>query len=214
MARRTKGSGSVFKPKRSRFWWISYLSNGKRQFESSKSTRKGDAQALLLHRIGDINHGLPVTPKMGRTTVGDGLRTVVNDLRLNGRKAVLCGRCKIACCGVEGHSHEAARRIARIQAHFPAHRLLGTISTSDLMAYAAQRLSQGAAAASVNHELGMIRRAFRLAIRARELAVMPHIPMLALNNARQGFLDADQLDDIVAHLPSSLHEERGVAVDG
>jgi len=34
-------------PKNSRFYWIAYMSGGKRRFESSESELKGEAQDLL-----------------------------------------------------------------------------------------------------------------------------------------------------------------------
>lgn len=66
-------------------------------------------------------------------------------------------------------------------------------------------MAQGAAAASVNHELATIRRAFRLAVRGGELVHMPHVPMLTLNNARQGFFERHEFEAVLAHLPASLH---------
>ena len=53
--------------------------------------------------------------------------------------------------------------------YFHPDRLMSTIATSDLTAYVAHRLAQGAGAASCNHELATIRRAFRLAVRGGEL---------------------------------------------
>jgi integrase len=214
---RAKGTGGIFKPKGSRFLWINYMSGGKRRYESTKSTRKQDAQTLLTQRLGDTQKGIVVTPKMGRKTLGDGLQAVINNLRMNGKDSVVCERCKIACCGVEGHSNHIQRQIdkhllwhaatadAPEGGYFRPERLMSTITTSDLTAYVAHRLSQGAAAASVNHELATIRRAFRLAVRGGELVHMPHVPMLTLNNARQGFFERHEFDAVLAHLPAYLH---------
>jgi integrase len=89
--------------------------------------------------------------------------------------------------------------------YFKPDRRMNTLTTSDLTAYVARRLAQGAAAASCNHELATVRRAFRLAVRGGELAQMPHVPMLTLNNARQGFLERAELEAILKHLPEYLH---------
>jgi hypothetical protein len=64
MATRAKGTGSVFKRKNSAYWWISYVSGGKARYESARSIRKGDAQALLTRRLGAVQGGAPVTPKV------------------------------------------------------------------------------------------------------------------------------------------------------
>lgn len=82
---------------------------------------------------------------------------------------------------------------------------MSSISTSELTAYVSHRLAQGAAAASCNHELATIRRAFRLAVRAHELATMPHVPTLTLNNARQGFFEPAEFEAVLTHLPAYLH---------
>jgi hypothetical protein len=89
---RAKGTGTIFKPKGSRFYWIAYVSGGKRRFEGTKSERKKDAQELLTSRLGDTQNGIVVTPKMGRKTLGEGLEAVINDLRMNGRDSVICTR--------------------------------------------------------------------------------------------------------------------------
>jgi hypothetical protein len=39
-APRAKGTGTIFRPKGSRFYWIAYVSGGKRRFEGTKSERK------------------------------------------------------------------------------------------------------------------------------------------------------------------------------
>jgi integrase len=213
MKRRGNGDGTIFKPKGSRYWWIAYVSGGKRRFESSKSERKSDAQALLGDRIGDIKRGLVVTPKLGRKTLAEGLKSVMDDMRMNGRDSVVCSRCHVVC-DIEGHTNAVDQQIkhllrrflpdGKVTGHFAPERLMSTITTSDLTAYAAQRLAQGAAASTINHELAVVRRAFRLAVRARELATMPHVPMLALNNARRGFFERAEFDAVLAHLPEHL----------
>lgn len=217
MSPRAKGTGTIFKPKGSRFYWVAYVSGGKRHFEGTKSEKKGDAQTLLTSRLGDVGRGIPVTPKMGKKTLGEGLKAVVNDLRMNGKDSVVCARCHIACCGIEGHGNHIQRQIDKHilwhaaegdkpeGGYFNADRRMNTIATSDLTAYVAHRLGQKASAASVNHELATIRRAFRLAVRGGELVSMPHVPMLTLNNARQGFFERHEFDAVLAHLPAYLH---------
>jgi integrase len=54
-------------------------------------------------------------------------------------------------------------------------------------AYAAQRLDARAAGATVNYELAALRRALRLAIKKRLLAVRPEFELPKVQNERQGF---------------------------
>ena len=57
--------------KRGAVWWIKYYRNGRGMRESSHSTKEGDARRLLKLREGDIEHGLPVDPKLNRIRFED-----------------------------------------------------------------------------------------------------------------------------------------------
>jgi integrase len=190
MKSRARGTGSIFKPKGSRFYWVAYMSGGKRRFESSESIRKDDAQKLLTRRLGKVAEGVVVTPQIGRITIGKGLEGVINDLTINGRKSV----------------PETQRVIdLHLLNYFNPDQRMSEITTSHLSAYVKHRKDQGASSASCNNELATVRRAFRLALRAGELASMPHVPMLALNNARRGFFERHELEAILKHMPAYLH---------
>ena len=199
-ALRGRDTGSIYKPKGSRFWWVAYKSGDKRHFESTKSEKKGDAQALLTSRLGDTQRGIVVTPKMGKKTLRDGLQAVVDDMEINGRRVENTKR------RIKKHIlFEPPTAEKPATGYFQPGRLMSTIATSDLTAYVAHRRKQKAAAASCNHELAIIRRGFRLAVKGNELVGMPHIPMLALNNARKGFFELAEFEEIKKHLPEYLH---------
>jgi integrase len=198
---RAKGTGTIFKPKGSRYFWVAYVSGGKRHFEGTKSELKKDAQDLLTQRLGDTQRGIPVTPKMGRKTITDGLKAVINDLVMNGKKSVEHTQRQL-----DKHIlFHAATADKPEGGYFNPDRRMNSITTSDLTAFVAHRLAQGAAAASCNHELATIRRAFRLAVRGGELVNMPHVPMLTLNNARRGFFERAEFEAVLTHLPAYLH---------
>lgn len=69
---RARGTGSIFKPKGSSFYWFDYVSGGKRQYESTKSARKGDGQDLLTERLGLAQKGVVVSAKIGKLTLSAG----------------------------------------------------------------------------------------------------------------------------------------------
>lgn len=186
---RGKGTGSVYKPKGTSFYWVAYWSGGKRHFESSKSTRKKDAQDILADRTSDTRKGLVVTPKMGKITLRDGLKAVVANLKMNGRKSV-----KQTQGRIDDHVLE----------FFSGDRRMNTISTADIEQYKAHRIEEGAENATVNRELAIVRRAFRLAVRGGELVAMPHVPMLRESNTRTGFFEAAEFDAVVQNLPTCL----------
>jgi integrase len=70
--------------------------------------------------------------------------------------------------------------------------------------YITERLAAKAARATVNRELAALRRGFRLAERSRRLARVPHVALLHEDNARRGFFELEQLQAVLAHLPSDL----------
>jgi integrase len=187
---RPKGTGGISKPPGTRFYWINYIGvDGHRHHESTKSTRLDDAQRMLTDRLGDVQRGVPVTPKMGRKTFGEGVGSVIANQKANGRRSV---------------AHTERRVVKHIKPHFGSNRLLGSITTADLDEYVAARLAASAAPASINQELAIIKRAFRLAIRAKELIVMPHVPMLTLDNVREGFFERAEFEAVRAELPPAL----------
>jgi len=68
--------------------------------------------------------------------------------------------------------------------------------------YQQYRLSAGRMPATVNRECEALRQAFRMAARRTPPRVthMPHIPMLKVENARQGFLSRAEFEGLVVNL--------------
>ena len=59
--------GCIYRQRKSKNYWIKYYGrDGKPHYESSGSDKKGAAIGLLKLREGDIEHGIPVTAKIGR----------------------------------------------------------------------------------------------------------------------------------------------------
>ena len=86
--RQPKGSGSVYRVAGSQYWQISYTVRGKRRTESSRSTRKTDAQRLLQSRAGKVADGHDVNPRVNRITIGEGLQAIIDDQRAEGRRSI------------------------------------------------------------------------------------------------------------------------------
>lgn len=184
--------------KRGDVWWIRYYRNGKRYEESARSTRKGDATELLKVREGDGAKGIPVTPKIGRLTFDDAVADVVADYTANAKRSL----------------SDVERKIKLHLTPYFGGRRMTAISTSDIRAYVVQRQAPivqsdgtqkaGAANAQINRELAILKRSFRLAVQAGKLVTMPHIPMLAENNVRSGFFEAEAFAEMRAQLPADL----------
>jgi integrase len=198
---RRKGTGMIFRRPGSRYWWVAYSSGGKRRQESVKSEKKADAQALLTKRLGDTQRGIISSAKVGTITLADGLKAHVADLKMNGKQS----------------ADDTERRIEKHVVWHPADddepeggyflpgRLMATISTADVEAFKAHRINDDKAKpATVNRELAILRRAFRLAVRGGLLATMPYVGLLEENNTRTGFFERAEFDAILTHLPTDV----------
>jgi len=202
---RSRGMGYVFQPKyrdqRTRerktaeTWWISYSLHGRRHRENAHSTKEGDATKLLKLRLGQAAIGMPIGPQVERTTLGDILKMVEVDYAANGRKSL--GRVKHAA--------------THLKEFFDAYAKARAITSDRISAYQAERLEQGAKPATVNYELAILRRGFRLGARAGKIASRPEIQMLHVENARKGFFEPEQYRAVVKHLPEHLRPLAAIA---
>lgn len=175
---------------RSRFWWIRYRDGSGRVIdESTGKTKWSEARAILNKRIGAVANKESVAPYRERLTFADAMQAVVDDQKVRDRRSVA----------------DTERRIRlHLTPYFTAGRLLLNIDSSTITAYCAHRKAEGAGPATINRELAILRRAFRLAVRARKLTSTPHIEMLEEPEARQGFFEPAEYDAIRAKLPEHL----------
>ncbi len=181
--------GSIYRPKykdkktgkvkQSAVWWICYYRNGVKMRESSESEKVSVAKGMLKRREGDVEHGLPVSPRVNRIKFAELAEDAKNDYATNGRRTLedLKRRFKLHILPVFGRARAAA------------------ITTADIRAFIKQRQGDdgnGATNAEINRELSAIRRAFSLGIQSGKILLKPHIPMLKENNVRKGFFERDQ----------------------
>jgi integrase len=204
--------GSIFRQKNSKNLWIKYYRNGRAFRESSGSTKEGDAKRLLRLREGDIERGLPVTPKMGRLRFDEAAEDVLNDYRTNAKRSL----------------EVVQRRIVKHLLPFFGGSRMSAITTIEIRKFIAKRqadtvlvrkecrIRQGSewlivpevrrqvSNAEINRELTVLKRAFSLAIQAGKLMLKPHIPMLKENNVRIGFFEKNQFDAVAARLSAPV----------
>lgn len=203
-----RGMGSVFQPtysmtapdgskikKTASTWWVKYYVHGKPIRENAHTANRADAVRLLKKRTGDAANGKPVGPDLDRTTLADLLAMVEADYCANSRRSLD----RVQQAGVHLRSFFGDAR--------KAHDI-----TADLITrYAAHRLAEKAAPSSVNYEMAMLRRGFRLASKAGKVGVRPEIDMLHVSNTRQGFFEPYQYRAVLAHLPHHLKPALRVA---
>jgi integrase len=187
MSKRPNGTGNIYR--RGSIWWIRYSRNGKQYAESSKSEDRKDAERMLATRLGDIASGRFQGLTAERLTVWNLCELVIADYEFNDKR------------GLEDLRWRAEKHLRR---NFE--QLLALALTSErLKAYKKERRLEGAADATINRELAVIRRGFTL---AREAGLYrseaPHFGLFKLDNARQGFVEDADYRKLIEALPSHL----------
>lgn len=183
--KRTRGLGGVYQ--RGGVWWVQFYIHGKRMRETSGSANRADAVRLLKQRIGDIQAGKPVGSQIDRTNLDDLTEMLLNDYRANGRKSI-------------DRVEDAIKHLRQFFGDVRAVKL----TPDRFTAYQSHCQAEAAANATVNYELAMLRRAFRLGARAGKIAIRPEFTMLHTENARRGFFEPEQYRAVVEHLPDYL----------
>ena len=112
---------------RGRVWWIRYYRNGKREEESSGSTKKTVAMELLRSREGKVADGVPVTARHSRFRFDAAAQDLLTEYRVNGRRSL----------------DELQRRITKHLLPYFGGRRMASITTADVRAYIQHRQSKG-----------------------------------------------------------------------
>jgi integrase len=198
-----RGGGSIFK--RGGSYWIKYYQDGEPRRESvalaltkrAPDVTEKDARRLLNKRLGKIANGEPIAPRAERVRVGELLDDLLTEYRVNDRRSI--ERATFSVARLRGFFGEA-----RAQALHPA---LVRAYVDDRKASRKAKDGTdipGATNATINRELAALKRALTLAVQGQKIQTRPHIPMLAENNARQGFFERDQLTAVLRHLPEAI----------
>jgi integrase len=172
----------LWKPRGCRFWWMQYRHGGKTIRESTRCTRLGDAKDALAAKKTASAEGRLV-PDARKVTFDDGVRLLTADAEKKGNRS--------------------RRKLAHLAEHFAGVRLVD-ITTARVWDYEARRISEGAARATVNQELSVLRRLFTLAVEAGKVATRPVIKTPDPKNARKGFVTEKQFAAVRDELPAHL----------
>lgn len=181
--------------KRGSTWWIRYSRNGRQHFESSKSEKKGDALALLAQRKGQIVEGRWPGLKTERVRYDDLRKALATDYSVNGKRSL----------------SRLNGALSHLDSYFTGMRAV-EITTDTVQDYVAKRLSEKSkrssrpSNATINRELAALKRMLSMAAKAHppKLQHVPHIPMLAEDNVRQGFFTVEEYRALKAKLPEHL----------
>lgn len=194
---KARGEGLVYQPaysdkrtgerKTVSTWWVQYSVKGTRFRESSNSRSRQEAEAFLRQRLEAAAQGKPVGPRTAKATFEDLATILLDNYRANGRRSV-------------GRVEDAVRHLRR----FFAATYASQISRDFIARYVRSREREGAAPATINRELGALRRAFRLAQSAGKVASRPQISILREDNRREDFFEADEYQAVLDNLPECL----------
>jgi len=176
--------GSVFK--RGAVYYIVFTHRGRRYKESSGSTQRKVAIALLRRRISEVVEGR-LLPRAERTTFENLVKLIEDDYRSGGRKSGTTMRYCLA------HLRAGLGKI-----------LPADLTYQDLTRYVSARANAEAAPATIRREVATLGRMFKLAVRAGLLKIVPPLPTVHVQNARQGFFEDDELARLLAALPEDL----------
>lgn len=174
----------------SKFWQIAPMINGVQVPQSSRETDYTKALKKLRRLEGKVASDAPMTPKTDRGLFGALLDDVITDYQIKDRRSL----------------SDLKRRI---KLHVRPG--LGSLQTSairrnQIADYILDRRHAKASNASINRELAIIKRAFKLGKISGDVSEAPHIEMLPEDNAREGFLDDAQFASVLTKAESPLRE--------
>ncbi len=177
--------GSIYS--RKGVWYARFMVNGKEYRESSRSTDEDVAWAFLEKRRNEVIEGKVVGPRVEQTTFKDLVALIEQDYAANGRKSARSMRC----------------RVKRLRQSFGTTRPVD-ITYAMLTKYVTKRQTDKAKPATIRYELGILGRAYNLAIKAGMLTTKPLLPTIRVSNARQGFVTEEEFGRLLTYLPVDL----------
>lgn len=161
----------------------------KRRVEPLGTFDEAEAIRILDERARVAQHSLPVS-RPETVTFADAIDAIRRDYTLRGLRSW----------------PDAERRIRKhLAPHFAKLRVV-EITSADVDRYIEARLAAGASPASANRETATLLRMFNILIREKRLEPrhVPAIRKLPEPDARQGFIDSDEIERILAKLPDYL----------
>ena len=175
-ASRVKGQGNVYMRPDSPYWQISYWNGWRQERESTHTKDHAEAVKTLQRKLGEIAVGKSAGAE--RIRVSALLQLVIEDYRLHDR-ADLC---------------EVEQRANRLLKPYFGHLRASSFTRKSVIEYIQMRQNDGKKNATINRELALLRRAFRLGYEHDPQLVfrVPVIKALKEDNVREGFLEADK----------------------
>lgn len=186
---RVKGQGSLFKDPRSRYWQISYWNGWRQVRESAHTESRDEALATLQQRLAAVASGKGEGAGAERIHVAALLNLLLDDYRRQDRSDL----------------YQAELRVNKHLLPTFGDVRAAKLSSRHVREYIDRRHAS-AANATINRELALLRRAYKLGSLEDPPLVhrVPRIPKLKEENVREGFLEADKYREILTALPDPV----------
>lgn len=165
-------------------WWIKYYRDGKSFAESAHSLVKADAEALLKSRQGEIAVGQFISPSERKIRVDEIAGDVITWIR---------NKLDKHCDHPEQYADACQSKWDMHLSGFFSGMRADQISTDQLTRYRDKRMSdkEKPSVTTVNRELQLLRKAYKLAISRNKLQRMPKFEMAKEDNARKTFISEE-----------------------
>jgi integrase len=191
---RPKGEGSIYQHTDGR-WMYSVMHAGKRLTKSLGTRDEEEAKKAMAkvrnNFLGRIDRGDLEPSTSASVKLDEILDEYLAHIRANRHKSARIIE------GVLGKVRKATEF---------ANRKVATLETKDFKSYRARLVKDGASHSTVNNHLAYVRAALKLETKQTPSRVgkVPYIPIVKVSNARQGFLEYDDHENVLDALPASL----------
>lgn len=183
-----KSLGYIYRKPGRAVWMMQYFQDGRRVRKSTGTDDEKEAQARLNAATTDAGRGVPTEAKVGKIKFDTAAADLLTDYANNQYDS----------------EDDAEGRIRNHLTPFFGGLKMTAIKTPLVNKYIAHRRKQKAANATINRELGLLKRMFTLAHRAELLVFKPYIPKLDEHNVRKGFFEDDAFARVCSYLDPEI----------
>ncbi len=189
--RARRGTGHLYQ--RGAVWWVQYVVNGRRRWESTGTTRKSEAATFLQTRLGHAAEGRPLPPRIDKIRYDDLATDLTLHYQTTGKRAAA----------------DVAKRLRPLTAFFTGWRAVD-LDEAAITRYVAARQAtvsrrgRPLANGTINRELSLLGTMLRLAARRRKVLHPPPITLLKEAAPRAGFFEADRFAAVRRRLRPDL----------
>ncbi len=204
------GDGTLFRKKRSPYWYMSYWLRGEQRHESTKETDYAEARKRLKKRLREVGADLIgakkfVGPQSEKLTVAEILDSLTKDLEVRekisdqGKSKMKPVRAALGKMPAMGVTDDMIRDYILLRLKGPGKKA-DTPMGQELVRIGRTRPVSNA---TVNRELQFLGQAYNL--RQKEIGPGPSIPKLK-ERVREGFFERAEFEAIVTYLPDDLRD--------